>query len=377
MNQRHDVPEIPQATLTYDILSVGSIAPDFTLDSGSDSPRTLHSLRGQPVIVAFSSTEWDPAHAEQMTNLYNALVATTPDSAGGRLTDIRQESDEYALGFAGNDAVTIPVLQDLDRNGAEAESFGVRGKRAVFVLDAQGIVRWSHVAAEGTSPRVNDIVSALQAMQPGAVESQKDSAPGVWQATRRDFIAAALAGAIALAAFPNSPAEAQDGATKAATASGATLPVNLNVNGKMHRLNLDSRVTLLDALREHIGLTGSKKGCDHGQCGACTVHIDGDRALSCLALAAQQEGSEIVTIEGLAKGDELHPVQQAFLDYDGYQCGYCTPGQIMSAVSLIREGRAKSDSEIREGMSGNLCRCAAYPHILAAVKAARDGGKRV
>ncbi|MBC8136607.1 MAG: 2Fe-2S iron-sulfur cluster binding domain-containing protein [Fibrella sp.] len=377
MNQQHDAPDTHQTTFTPDILHVGSIAPDFLLDSKSDTGRTLHGLRGQPVIVAFSSTEWNPAHAEQMAHLYNALVATTPTGDGERLTHIRQKNGEYALGFEGEEAVTIPVLHDLDLNGAEAESFGVRGKKAVFVLDAGGVVRWSHVSAEGTSPRVNDIVSALQSMQSGATEPQKDATVERWQATRRDFIAAALAGAMALAAFPLSPAEAQGESAKNVTPSGATLPVNLNVNGKMHKLNLDSRVTLLDALRENIGLTGSKKGCDHGQCGACTVHIDGDRALSCLALAAQQEGSKIVTIEGLAKGDELHPVQQAFLDYDGYQCGYCTPGQIMSAVALIREGRAKNDSEIREGMSGNLCRCAAYPHILAAVKAARDSGKRV
>lgn len=374
MNQQQNANDAYQAPLTPDILHVGSIAPDFVLDRDSEAPRTLHDLRGQPVIVAFSSTDWNPAHGEQMAHLYNALVATSPSAASERLSHIRRQDDAYALGFEGDDTVTIPVLHDLDWNGAEAELFGVRGNRAVFVLDAQGIVRWSHILEEGASPRVNDIVSALQTMQPAAEEPA--SSVG-WQASRRDFIAAALAGAIALAALPLSPAEAQDNTAQATTPSGAPLPVNLNVNGKTHKLNLDSRVTLLDALREHIGLTGSKKGCDHGQCGACTVHIDGDRALSCLALAAQQEGSKIVTIEGLSKGDDLHPMQQAFLDYDGYQCGYCTPGQIMSAVALIREGRAKSDSEIREGMSGNLCRCAAYPHILAAVKAARDSGKRV
>ena len=136
------------------------------------------------------------------------------------------------------------------------------------------------------------------------------------------------------------------------------------------------RVTLLDALRDHLGLNGTKKGCDQGQCGACTVHVDGVRVLACLTLAAQVEGREITTIEGLAQpGGELHPVQAAFLEQDGFQCGYCTPGQIMSAVACIREGHAGSDAEIREYMSGNLCRCGAYPHIVAAVRQAAEGAR--
>ena len=148
------------------------------------------------------------------------------------------------------------------------------------------------------------------------------------------------------------------------------IPVHLDINGQRHELQLEPRVTLLDALRERLGLTGTKKGCDHGQCGACTVHIDGERVLACLTLAAQAEGRAITTIEGLAREGELHPVQAAFLDQDAFQCGYCTPGQIMSAVACIREGHAGSDEEIREYMAGNLCRCGAYPHIVAAVRQA-------
>ena len=152
-----------------------------------------------------------------------------------------------------------------------------------------------------------------------------------------------------------------------APAAGGAVPITLNVNGKSHALALDPRTTLLDALREHLDLTGSKKGCDHGQCGACTVLVDGRRVLSCLTLAASVRGP-VTTIEGLAQNNGLHPMQQAFIDHDAFQCGYCTPGQIMSAVACVREGHVRSDGEIREYMSGNLCRCAAYPNILAAIK---------
>ena len=150
--------------------------------------------------------------------------------------------------------------------------------------------------------------------------------------------------------------------------------VVLRINGATRRLPLDSRTTLLDALREHLRLTGAKKGCDHGQCGACTVHVNGRRVLSCLTLAVAAQGKEITTIEGLAHGDVLHPVQQAFLDRDGFQCGYCTPGQIMSAVALLREPCGPNDEDVRECMSGNLCRCGAYPNIVAAIQDVRAAG---
>jgi xanthine dehydrogenase YagT iron-sulfur-binding subunit len=148
--------------------------------------------------------------------------------------------------------------------------------------------------------------------------------------------------------------------------------VSLIVNDREHRLALDVRTTVLDALREHVGLTGAKKGCDHGQCGACTVLLDGSRVLSCLTLAVCVQGRRISTIEGLAKPDgSLHPMQQAFIDNDGFQCGYCTPGQIMSAVACVNEGHAANDHDIRESMSGNICRCAAYPNIVAAINQAK------
>jgi len=186
------------------------------------------------------------------------------------------------------------------------------------------------------------------------------------------------------------PADAQ---RAEAASTGAPPPVQtaLTINGQRHELTLDPRVTLLDLLREHLGLTGTKKGCDHGQCGACTVLAGGRRINACLSLAVAHDGEQIVTVEGLTRGETLHPVQAAFLEQDAFQCGYCTPGQICSAVALLDEIRAGavsaatadvsrlapaalSDEEIRERMSGNLCRCGAYPNIVAAVRAA--GGRR-
>ena len=147
-----------------------------------------------------------------------------------------------------------------------------------------------------------------------------------------------------------------------------SLPLTISINKKLYTLTADTRSTLLDLLREELHLTGSKKGCDHGQCGACTVHINGERVLSCLTLSAMLPGKEVTTIEGLADGDKLHPMQEAFIDCDGYQCGYCTPGQIMSAVACVKEGHTKSVAEIKEYMSGNLCRCGAYNGIVESIQ---------
>jgi xanthine dehydrogenase YagT iron-sulfur-binding subunit len=157
----------------------------------------------------------------------------------------------------------------------------------------------------------------------------------------------------------------------AATPPLTTVRASITVNGRAHQAQLDSRTTLLDYLRESLDLTGAKKGCNRGECGACTVHLDGRRVTACMVLAASCDGRQVTTIEGLAAADgTLHPVQQAFIDHDGFQCGFCTPGQIMSALSCIAEGHAKTDADIREWMSGNICRCAAYPQIVASVRAA-------
>jgi xanthine dehydrogenase YagT iron-sulfur-binding subunit len=192
--------------------------------------------------------------------------------------------------------------------------------------------------------------------------------------TRRKFIKKVAGTSAALAIGPRLGGSASLDQVNPMITPAATsdlLSVNLKINDKSHTVDVDPRMTLLDALREELQLTGSKKGCDHGQCGACTVLVNGRRINSCLTLAVMHEGDEITTIEGLGNGDELHPVQAAFLEHDGFQCGYCTPGQICSAVALLGEGHANTDEEIREWMSGNICRCGAYPNILAAIKEAK------
>jgi len=153
--------------------------------------------------------------------------------------------------------------------------------------------------------------------------------------------------------------------------------LNIEVNGIKHTLSVEPRVTLLDLLREQLKLTGTKKGCDYGQCGACTVHVNGKRVLSCMSLAVMQQGKKVNTIEGLAKGEDLHPMQAAFIKHDGFQCGYCTPGQIMSAVACIKEGHADNEEEIRQYMSGNICRCGAYPNIVDAIMEVKQKGGEI
>ena len=325
-------------------------APDFALPDGTRASQK----RGRPLIVAFAPDEWNPAQAAQCE-----LWATLAAQFGAQIVDASGD-DWHAF----------------DCQGEVAAQFGVLGQRAVFVIDENGAIAWSWCADGAESATPGEVLAALESLK---------AAPygGV---SRRSFLAATLAASAVLAlpltldAAPraggaNTP---PTGAVPNLSAANSyspvdTIPITLRVNGKVWMLQLEPRVALLDALREYIGLTGSKKGCDHGQCGACTVHVDGERHLSCLTLAVMAQNREITTIEGLADGQNLHPMQMAFIKNDAFQCGYCTPGQIMSAVALVREGGANSEAEIREGMSGNLCRCAAYPNIVAAIKDARKG----
>jgi xanthine dehydrogenase YagT iron-sulfur-binding subunit len=194
---------------------------------------------------------------------------------------------------------------------------------------------------------------------------------------RRNFLKqSALLTALA-AAPPDLLKAAEARLDERAAAYFEKVPLSIEVNGINHKLSIEPRVTLLDLLREQLALPGTKKGCDHGQCGACTVHVDGRRILSCMSMAAMLDGKKVTTIEGLAKGDELHPMQQAFIKHDGFQCGYCTPGQIMSGIACIREGHADSADEIREYMSGNICRCGAYPNIVKAIADVNNGGQKI
>ncbi|GAA3996033.1 hypothetical protein GCM10022408_03260 [Hymenobacter fastidiosus] len=204
---------------------------------------------------------------------------------------------------------------------------------------------------------------------PESASPQPGGAPN--DGSRRNFMKQA-GGILGLALAPPLISQAERLTAYSKTVEGVT-EMTLRVNGTVRTLRAEPRVSLLDALRENLDLTGTKKGCDYGQCGACTVHVDGRRINSCLTLAVMNQGKEIMTIEGLAKGEVLHPMQEAFIKHDGFQCGYCTPGQIMSGVACVREGKAGTDAEIREYMSGNLCRCGAYPNIVAAVREVARG----
>jgi xanthine dehydrogenase YagT iron-sulfur-binding subunit len=188
------------------------------------------------------------------------------------------------------------------------------------------------------------------------------------QTFSRRFFLKASGALVALAAIPSTVKAYYQDVRNYLIPQKQTLPQTLTINKQSYKLNADTRATLLDVLREELHLTGTKKGCDHGQCGACTVHVDGQRVLSCLTLTAMLPGKKVTTIEGLADGENLHPMQEAFIECDGFQCGYCTPGQIMSAVACVKEGHTKSVAEIKEFMSGNLCRCGAYNGIVEAIQ---------
>ena len=315
---------------------IGSEAPDFELTDRTGRRRRLSDLRGAPVLLAFQPSHWDPSWAE-CVRVYDRML-------------------------------DFPAMC-LD-TGPVAERYGVADGAAVFVIDAGGRVSWRHTAGDAP-PSPNEIADVLTASSPMALDSESSG----W--SRRHFVATMVAATLALALTRRvARAEPAVAHQRFATAIGSAETVKLRVNGRELSLDLEPRVTLLDALREYAGITGPKKGCDHGQCGACTVHVNGRRILSCLTFAVMQQGKEITTIEGLAasvgaSGGALHPMQQAFIDHDGFQCGYCTAGQIMSAAAVVREPWGPADDDVREAMSGNICRCGAYPGIVAAIQTVR------
>jgi xanthine dehydrogenase YagT iron-sulfur-binding subunit len=323
-------------------LGVGDAAPDFAVAVADEEATRLSDLRGGSVLLVLASSHWDPAS--------ELLAAHYPGEAGG--------------------APAPRVV--MERRAEITRLFGVQGSSsALYVVDAHGVIRWRYVAGVDVVPQSSVVLDAEAFAPPLG-----SAAP--LPLSRRDFVQSAMLAAAALAAAALAPrvasaaSSAAEPALPSAMQAGA-MRVTLDVNGRSLALDVEPRVTLLDALRERAGLTGTKKGCDHGQCGACTVHIDGRRVLSCLTLAVMvPDGAHVTTIEGLAQGDTLHPMQEAFIAHDGFQCGYCTSGQIMSATAVTKEPWGPSDDDVREAMSGNICRCGAYPGIVAAVQAVRQ-----
>jgi xanthine dehydrogenase YagT iron-sulfur-binding subunit len=374
-------------------ISAGVPAPDFALPEANGRRVTLSDLRGQPVILAFYPPDWDPSRADQLAH-FNWLVRQVP-GVNAELLGISMDGMWCQLAFA-DDAVRVPLLADLDPYGAVAERYDVHGDQALFVIDADGMIVWRHDGLAGMPPRTDELLGALSALAPVPLDADttslsaphdesfvslppcaRETVPAPLMPTRREFVTTALAAALALAAAPLA-AKAEPLVDRLASSVHphvSVADVTLHVNGRAVPMTIETRVTLLDALREYAGLTGTKKGCDHGQCGACTVHVNGRRQLSCLTFAVMHQGDEITTVEGLAQGDVLHPMQAAFITHDGFQCGYCTSGQIMSATALLKEPCGPSDADVKECMSGNLCRCGAYPGIVAAIQEVRGNAR--
>jgi xanthine dehydrogenase YagT iron-sulfur-binding subunit len=331
-------------------LGVGDAAPDFAL--ADENATMLSHLRGDSVLLVLTSPHWDPAS--------EMLAAHYPGEADGRST---------------------PRVV-IERRPEIASRFGVQGSSALFVIDEHGVIRWRYVggidvvpqsSVDGACRSLDSLRSLGMTQTPSG--SMDDDARLIL--TRRDFVQSTMIAAAALAAAALAPSVASAasgvGEPGATSAPAGAMRITLDVNGRPLALDVEPRVTLLDALRERAGLTGTKKGCDHGQCGACTVHVDGRRVLSCLTLTVMvPDGAHVTTIEGLAQGDTLHPMQQAFIAHDGFQCGYCTSGQIMSATAVTKEPWGPTDDDVREAMSGNICRCGAYPGIVAAVQSVRQ-----
>ncbi|MGE5183547.1 MAG: 2Fe-2S iron-sulfur cluster-binding protein [Acidobacteriota bacterium] len=353
------------------LLSIGASAPEFVVraDRGTLAPASA----GQPRVLAFVR-DWSIEREQP-----EALRAIRGELRGLG-AELLVLSDAGVWIFRPDDDIE-QVATYSDRLAADIETaallYGVRGgprdrrsgEAAIFVIDDRGVIRFAHGKQPGLT---GELAQAL------AAASEALLAPKPFTMTRREWVTSCLVAGFAftlLRGCKQAGAPAEEIAEAAPQPAG-DIDIVLDVNGKRHPLRVEARTSLLDALREQLGLTGTKKGCDMGQCGACTVLLDGRRVVSCLTLAVVAHDRPVTTIEGLAKGGELHPVQAAFVEHDALQCGYCTPGQIMSAVGLLAESPGGlGDNELRDRMSGNLCRCGAYPNIRAAILAVHGGRK--
>jgi xanthine dehydrogenase YagT iron-sulfur-binding subunit len=349
-------------------------APPVALTLGAGRALNLDIFEGEAVVLGLFARAGTVAFCEgtlgamraELRGLGAVLVLISPDG----VWCFRPDDDLELLASTG-EIVEAELAAVFNAYGLAFGKGGGGPDGALYVIDHQGRVQFQRYAEPGDT--LGELLSALRAAGRALSEPARPFA-----LSRREVLISSLVAGFTLALIDGcaktSSAPAPPTQARGPTVAGGEVDVALDVNGVLHRLRLEPRVTLLDALRERLALTGTKKGCDQGQCGACTVLVNGRRINSCLTLAIMVEGEKIVTIEGLAQGERLHPVQQAFITEDAFQCGYCTPGQIMSAVGLLREKRATSAAEIREHMSGNICRCGAYPNIVAAIQRA---GKEV
>jgi xanthine dehydrogenase YagT iron-sulfur-binding subunit len=346
-----------------------------------DSPSKLvGKFEGRPVVLAVANA-WGSPRQQILDGIrcqLRGLGAVMIVVSGDHSYVLNADDAPCTLELDSRDAWTRNLLRLAgDRSDADSAKqldlsvFDDRG-RLRFGISRQVNGQVPEILLEALSAAVSQTLAANLAEQPelasaGCVTPSRQQAPShdVGRLSRREVIVLSLASALATlsSACAPKPAHSPDQVHGA-----ARLPVQLDVNGRVYPLELEPRVTLLDALREQMGLTGTKKGCDHGQCGACTVLVDGRRINACLTLAVTLGKKRVTTIEGLAAGDQLHPLQAAFVHYDALQCGYCTPGQIMSAEGLLKERRLGNRAEIRQFMSGNICRCGAYANIVEAIE---------
>ena len=335
---------------------IGTYAPALVLHAVPEEssnyrvPRVLAFLRG------WSVERESPASLAALRAQLRGLGAELTILSDSGVWSFRPDDEIEELG-----AYSDRLAADID---LAARQYGVRCE-GIFVIDGKGLVRFAH---RSDAPFASTLADALATAHEAMLHRSQTERVLF---TRREWALTCLVTGCALAFLGG--CKQQDKRAPAARVEPAPsdVPIVLTVNGARRELRVDPRASLLDTLRERLGLTGSKKGCDMGQCGACTVLLDGVRVNACLTLAVMAQGAPITTIEGLAHGGRLHPMQRAFIEHDGLQCGYCTPGQILSAVALLSEGRATTDAEVREQMSGNICRCGAYPNIVAAIQAAR------